>query len=284
MNSEEEILLSELKRECFSRTLDESYRCKVDQVECFEIPNFLTPDICHRLVNVINHSLTASQVGTGNINSNLRESFTCNLLERVPEIARNIDSVISRFVGLDAELSEPLQAQMYRQGGFYKPHYDYFDLTERFTEELDIGGQRTHTFMVYLNDVPKGGATKFKKLGLSFRPVMGKAIFWKNLTDSGRPNEFTLHESEEVTTGEKYILTKWFREKPGRSIGKNTVVLNGIEHDVSHFSERQRQILDSLKFLDQEISYLDARLQMTRDARIEYLSQLTKVLLHRTVN
>jgi prolyl 4-hydroxylase len=39
-------------------------------------------------------------------------------------------------------------------------------------------GQRTYTFMIYLNEVKEGGETEFKKLNQSFSPMKGKALIW----------------------------------------------------------------------------------------------------------
>jgi prolyl 4-hydroxylase len=37
-------------------------------------------------------------------------------------------------------------------------------------------------------------------------------LIWNNLLPDGSPNYDTLHEGMRVTEGQKYIITKWFRE------------------------------------------------------------------------
>ncbi|NJN20584.1 MAG: hypothetical protein HC812_04495 [Leptolyngbya sp. RL_3_1] len=68
--------------------------------------------------------------------------------------------------------------------------------------------------MVYLNDTQQGGETTFQKLGQTFRPTRGQGIIWHSLNPDGSPNPNTLHQAKPVQSGEKTIITKWFRERP----------------------------------------------------------------------
>jgi prolyl 4-hydroxylase len=72
-------------------------------------------------------------------------------------------------------------------------------------------GQRTWTAMVYLNDVESGGETRFKFLNKSFQPKQGQLLLWNNLYKNGIPNFKTLHEALPPISGDKYVITKWFR-------------------------------------------------------------------------
>jgi prolyl 4-hydroxylase len=68
--------------------------------------------------------------------------------------------------------------------------------------------------MIYLNEPAGGGATRFKYLNLSIAPTAGRILIWNNLALDGSPNPWTMHAGEPVTAGGKYILTKWYRERP----------------------------------------------------------------------
>ena len=68
--------------------------------------------------------------------------------------------------------------------------------------------------MIYLNEPEDGGATRFKTIGKTIQPEAGKLITWNNLLPDGRPNPATLHQGMKVRRGTKYVLTKWFRERP----------------------------------------------------------------------
>jgi prolyl 4-hydroxylase len=72
--------------------------------------------------------------------------------------------------------------------------------------------------MIYLNDVPEGGETRFDALGIAFKPRQGMAVIWNNLR-GGLPNPDTMHAGLPVLQGHKYIVTQWFREKPCSSAG-----------------------------------------------------------------
>ena len=73
-------------------------------------------------------------------------------------------------------------------------------------------GQRTWTFMVYLNNVEEGGETFFRHFDRKFVPSQGTAVVWNNLYPDGSPNPFTIHEALPVIKGNKWVITKWFCE------------------------------------------------------------------------
>jgi prolyl 4-hydroxylase len=68
--------------------------------------------------------------------------------------------------------------------------------------------------MIYLNDVEAGGATRFKVIKKSFQPERGKILCWNNRNPDGSGNVSTLHHGMKVRRGVKYVITKWYRERP----------------------------------------------------------------------
>ena len=69
--------------------------------------------------------------------------------------------------------------------------------------------------MVYLNNVQKGGTTQFVNLNQIIYPKKGRAVVWCNINKDGTPDEMTMHQSDPVIEGEKWIITKWFlQDKP----------------------------------------------------------------------
>jgi len=102
-------------------------------------------------------------------------------------------------------------------GGHTNYHEDYLyqSTSEPGYEKTDdyiFSGDRMATFMFYLSDVIKGGATAFPKLGVSVFPERGAAAFWYNLRRSGRGDARTLHGGCPVAYGAKWIANKWIRE------------------------------------------------------------------------
>ena len=59
--------------------------------------------------------------------------------------------------------SEPIQAQYYQVGQQFKAHTDYFDPGTN-TSDVNLKGNRTWTFMIYLNNVEVGGETYFPNI------------------------------------------------------------------------------------------------------------------------
>ena len=87
----------------------------------------------------------------------------------------------------------------------------YYDKNHEFKTYCEWMGQRTWTTMVYLNDVEEGGETYFKHLKLKIKPQKGLLLAWNNLFFNGIPNYKTLHEALPPISGDKYIITKWWR-------------------------------------------------------------------------
>ena len=67
--------------------------------------------------------------------------------------------------------------------------------------------------MIYLNDVLDGGETFFTYLNQKITPKKGTAVIWCNLYSDGTLNRNTKHQGMPVKNGEKWIITKWFRNE-----------------------------------------------------------------------
>lgn len=128
-----------------------------------------------------------------------------------PLIAR-IEARIAALVNWPVERGEGIQVLRYGPGAEYKPHYDYFDPAERGTPALlNRGGQRVATLVMYLNEPVRGGATVFPDAGLEVMPQRGHAVFFSY--DRPSPATRSLHGGAPVIEGEKWIATKWLRER-----------------------------------------------------------------------
>jgi prolyl 4-hydroxylase len=124
---------------------------------------------------------------------------------------RALDERICGAMGIDPRMAEPSQGQYYEITQEFKPHTDYFEPYELERNSTRTLGQRTWTFMIYLNDVESGGETEFVNIGLKIPPKTGMAVLWNNLKSDGTPNYDTLHHGTPVKAGYKAIITKWFR-------------------------------------------------------------------------
>lgn len=128
------------------------------------------------------------------------------------ELVRRIESRIARLVNWPEENGEGLQILHYRPGTEYKPHYDYFDPAQPGTPSiLQRGGQRVGTLVMYLAEPEKGGGTVFPDVHLEVAPKRGNAVFFTY--ERPHPSTRTLHGGSPVLAGEKWIATKWLRER-----------------------------------------------------------------------
>lgn len=130
------------------------------------------------------------------------------------DIIQTIERRISEAVHLPVENGEGLQVLNYGIGQQYLPHFDFFDPNLKGTPTVTaIGGQRVATCIMYLNDVAEGGETRFPEVDIHVAPVKGSAILFYNLFPNGEVDRSSLHASLPVITGEKWVSTKWVRER-----------------------------------------------------------------------
>jgi prolyl 4-hydroxylase len=128
------------------------------------------------------------------------------------ELIRKIEARIAGLVRWPVENGEGLQVLHYQPGTEYKPHYDYFDPSEPGTPTiLKRGGQRVGTLIMYLGEPEKGGATVFPDIHLEVAPKRGNAVFFSY--ERAHPSTRSLHGGAPVIAGEKWIATKWLRER-----------------------------------------------------------------------
>ncbi len=127
-------------------------------------------------------------------------------------LIERIEARLARLANWPVENGEGLQVLQYRPGAEYKPHYDYFDPAEPGTATiLRRGGQRVATIVIYLSEPERGGGTTFPDVKLEVAPKRGNAVFFSY--DRPHPSTRSLHGGAPVLAGEKWIATKWLRER-----------------------------------------------------------------------
>ncbi|MXO63661.1 oxygenase [Altererythrobacter oceanensis] len=188
-------------------------RVPSSQLELLQLRGFLSPAHCAALIRLIDARRRPSTIADPNGDDYFRTSETCDLDVADTPVAE-LEEKLAALNGIDAAFGEPVQGQRYAPGQEFKPHTDYFEPGgadyDRF---CSIAGQRTWTFMVYLDEVEAGGGTRFKALGKIVQPEVGKLLCWNNRLPDGGVNPATLHHGMKVRKGTKYIITKWYRER-----------------------------------------------------------------------
>lgn len=179
------------------------------------IDNFLTDAECGALrceaEELLSPSLIAADGTEERHERSVRSSRTAKFARDRSVLVRRIEARIETLTGWPTNRGEPLQVQKYEEGEKYDAHYDFFQKESLSYESyIASAGQRVGTLIMYLNQPVSGGSTYFANLGIRIIPRVGSALFFNYLTPDHSSG--TLHSGEPVLEGEKWIVTKWFRE------------------------------------------------------------------------
>ncbi len=113
-----------------------------------------------------------------------------------------INRRLAALSGTAVERGEPLQILRYRPGQQYRPHVDW----------LPPPNRRILTALIYLNDGYDGGQTDFPKIALKVRGQMGDALVFTSALPNGDLDPLAEHSGLPVTSGTKYLASRWIRE------------------------------------------------------------------------
>lgn len=185
--------------------------------------NLLAPEECDQMIELSRRKLARSTVvnaATGAYDVHPDRTSSGTHFERGEnELIVRLERRIAELVDLPLENGEPIQILHYTPGAEYKPHWDYFDPALPGNEKvLAMGGQRVATLVMYLNDVESGGSTVFPEVGLDVLPRKGNAVYFAYATQDGQLDRRTLHGGSPVIAGEKWIATKWLRQREYRAL------------------------------------------------------------------
>jgi prolyl 4-hydroxylase len=180
------------------------------------LENLLDADECLALIDAarprLQRSLTVALETGGEEVHDDRTSDGMFFTRGETGLVATLEARIARMLDWPVENGEGLQVLRYGPGAEYKPHHDYFDPTEPGTASiLARGGQRVATLIMYLHEPAEGGATVFPELRLQVAPRRGSAVFFSY--SQAHPCSQTLHGGMPVLAGEKWIATKWLRER-----------------------------------------------------------------------
>jgi prolyl 4-hydroxylase len=181
--------------------------------------DLLSDEECEGLIQTARQRLARSltvETQTGGEALNVDRTSDGMFFERGenPIVAR-LEQRIALLLRWPLEFGEGLQILRYSPGAQYRPHYDYFDPGEPGTPTiLRRGGQRVATLVMYLQEPELGGATTFPDVGLEVAPKRGTGVFFSY--ERPDPATHTLHGGAPVLAGEKWVATKWLREREFR--------------------------------------------------------------------
>lgn len=176
----------------------------------------LSADECDELVALsrgrVSRSTTLNLATGGDEVNDHRTSEGTFLPRGGSPLVERIERRIAALLDWPVENGEAMQILRYGPGAEYRPHHDYFDPAQPGTAAtLRRGGQRVASVVMYLNTPARGGATVFPEAHFEVAAVKGNALFFSY--DRPHPMTASLHAGAPVHEGEKWIATKWLRER-----------------------------------------------------------------------
>eukprot|EP00980_Cylindrotheca_fusiformis_P007358 scaffold1525_cov142-Cylindrotheca_fusiformis.AAC.158 len=215
--------------------IGEDFTLKVISVapRAFAIDNFLSPEDCQAIVDLSQkQGLQLSTLHTGATAKQMsdlstRSSSNTWLPRDTNSLTEQIYKKAAQVMQLDPELlqkyhessahhhsiAESLQVVRYKRNGEqYQSHHDfvYPSINHRYQPS------RFATLLIYLNDVPEGGETRFPRAvnnynsrGLEIQPKAGQAVLFYNMLEDGNMDDLSHHGSNPTDGHEKWLANLW---------------------------------------------------------------------------
>jgi prolyl 4-hydroxylase len=167
----------------------------------------LSPNECAYLIGVVGELFEPSMVYDEwhrRVRDTIRTSdgATVNWVMEDPAV-QALNRRIAAATNTAYDQGEALHVLRYSPGQQYRPHFDWINGAEN---------QRIWTALVYLNEDYEGGATAFVRTGQEVRGKTGDMLLFSNAQEDGHGDPLAEHAGRPVTSGTKYLATRWIRE------------------------------------------------------------------------
>lgn len=154
----------------------------------------------------------SAQARTADTRTNRETSFTILNADVLLSLIRDR---ISAAAGAPVTHFEVAKLLSYAPGEQFALHADFIEpRTPELVREIQMRGQRSATFLVYLNEGYEGGETEFPRVGVRYKGARGDALLFSNVDSTGAPDYDTVHAGLPPTQGEKWVLSQWVRTRP----------------------------------------------------------------------
>ncbi|WP_448550715.1 prolyl hydroxylase family protein [Thalassotalea montiporae] len=154
--------------------------------------------------------------GAGSKDASIRNNS--NFYTPLPNVSLELaimERLTANMVGTDIRYAEPPVILRYLPGQYYHWHYDHiYPHNNNIQQQITQFGQRVTTGILNMNEDFAGGQTEFKVPQLSLSPITGQIIAFSNVDDNGERAVQSIHRGAPVESGEKWVMTLWFRDKP----------------------------------------------------------------------
>ncbi len=183
------------------------------------LADFLSPSCCEWLINRARGRLRRARVYNTQHGADVEDAHRSNTIAEFNLADADLVHValqmrMAAACGIPIEQMEAPAVLHYDVGEQISNHYDFINpQTPGYADEIARRGERVVTFLVYLNDGYAGGETEFPKLGLKHKPACGEGLFFVNALPGGEPDLRTLHAGRPPTSGEKWIVSQFIRNR-----------------------------------------------------------------------
>lgn len=181
-----------------------------DDPQVWHVPGLFTPEECQHVgqsaADLLQPAVVADPRTGRSIANPVRTSDGAVIgPTRETLVVQALNRRLAAVTGTDWRQGEALSVLRYRPGQQFRPHVDALPGTRN---------QRIRTVLIYLNEGFSGGATYFVNNALRVTPRVGDAIIFDNVHADGSIDQTMRHAGEPVTSGVKWLATRWIRARP----------------------------------------------------------------------
>jgi prolyl 4-hydroxylase len=175
------------------------------------LDSILTKEECSELIKIGSDSMKQATT-LGKVVDGYRTADNSWIYDTT-ELTQKIKNLVAKESALPVENQEEIHIVRYNIGGQYKAHHDFFHPNESYYEtSTGKAGQRTFSFLFYLNHNFTGGETEFTHKKIKIIPKTGRLLIWRNMNEDGTLDYDSMHAGLPVLSGTKYIAIIWVRE------------------------------------------------------------------------
>jgi prolyl 4-hydroxylase len=167
---------------------------------------------CEWLINAAMPRLERATVYSSGVDHGRTNQSAVLDLAHTDLIAQMIRTRIANELGAPLPCLEIPQVLCYAVGEEFVLHCDFLD-PRTLKDEIERSGQRSATFLIYLNEDYEGGETSFPVLGIDHRGKTGDALIFGNLGPNRNPDPRTQHAGLPPTSGLKWVFSQWIRDR-----------------------------------------------------------------------
>ncbi|WP_339865386.1 2OG-Fe(II) oxygenase [Paremcibacter congregatus] len=206
-------------RKTVSPFIPNAVRQDVEGFELYVLDDFLNEAECDALRRKVQREAPSTGIALNDENDPSFCTRNHDLGAIKDTLFQDVDRRICSVLGLSPKHAEPLQAQFYEAGQIFHPKRDFFEADD-LIERGGALGQRSYSFVIYLEETSVGGGLHFPEVDHSVPVKRGRAVIWNNLFPDGTVNDKAVHLCRPVEKGCGLILKKIFRTENGLPVFK----------------------------------------------------------------